>query len=276
MTDVVRLEEIRPGVRLVTLNRPDSLNAITENVIDGLHGAFDSIAADPTCRVVIITGAGRGFCAGFDLKVGWEGAPGMAGATPVQDNYRGQQHLSSLVTRMRALPAPVIAAVNGAAAGGGFALALAADIRVASVRAKFGVANVKIGLSGGEMGISYFLPRLVGTGRANEMMLTGRTVAADEAFSWGLVNRVVEADEVVPAAVTLAEQIATNAPFGVALTKEMSSLGADAPSLQHALVLENRTQILAGFSSDLAEAITAFREGRMPNYGTDPHGLDGR
>jgi enoyl-CoA hydratase len=267
MTDrrVVEVEGLRAGVRLVTLNRPDSLNAITDELIEQLHAAFDSIAADRTCRVVILTGAGRGFCAGFDMKAGWDGAPGLEGAMPVEDNYRGQQRLSSLVTRMRALPTPVIAAVNGAAAGGGFALALAADIRVASVTAKFLVANVKIGLSGGEMGISYLLPRLIGPGRANELMLTGRTATAEEALGWGLVNQVAEPEDVLPAALALAGQIIANAPFGVALTKEMATLGVDAPSLEHAMVLENRTQVLAGFSGDLAEAMAAFREGRSPS-----------
>jgi enoyl-CoA hydratase len=266
MSQVVMVEEPRPGIRVITLNRPERLNAITDEVIDGLHKALDIIDADGGARVAILTGAGRGFCAGFDLKSGWDGAPGMEHPTPVQESYRGQQRLADIVSRMRSIPVPFIAAVNGAAAGGGFALALGADIRVASTTAKFLVANVKIGLSGGEMGISYLLPRLIGYARAAELMYTGRTIDASEASSWGLVNRMVDADEVMASAMETAELICSNAPFGVRLTKETLRLTVDAPSLEHALVLENRTQVLAGFSSDLAEAMTAFREGRAPRF----------
>lgn len=264
MTEPVLLSEPSPGTWLITLNRPHRLNAITDELVDGLHTALDHLDRETNARVVVVTGAGRGFCTGFDLQDGWDGA----GSDRAEDRYRGQQRLAALIARLRAAPVPVLAAVNGPAAGGGLGLALAADLRVAASTARFLVANVRIGLSAGEMGISYLLPRLVGEGRAAEMMYTGRAVDAAEALGWGLVNRLVEPDAVLDAAFDLAEQISANASFGVRLSKEMLRLGTDAPSLEHALVLENRTQVLAGYNQDVTMAIHAFRAGPSDHRGT--------
>ncbi|WP_157910610.1 enoyl-CoA hydratase/isomerase family protein [Pseudofrankia sp. BMG5.36] len=253
----------RPGVRLITLNRPHRLNAITVPLVEGLHAALDRVDHDLDARVIVLTGARRGFCAGFDLKDGWDGA----GTDSAEERYRGQQRLASLVTRLREAPVPVVAAVNGPAAGGGFGLALAADIRLAATTASFLVANARLGLSAGEMGISYLLPRLVGEGRAAEMMYTGRAVDAAEALGWGLANHVVAPHAVLDATLDLAAQITANAPFGVRLSKEMLRLGSDAPSLEQALVLENRTQVLAGYNHDLTTAIHAFRAGQPSRFG---------
>jgi enoyl-CoA hydratase len=183
-----------------------------------------------------------------------------------QAGMLSQQHIASLYTHMRSVRKPIIAAVNGAAAGGGLAFALASDIRVASQSAKFNVAFVKIGLSGCDVGVSYLLPRLIGASKAFEMMLTGCFVLADEAERIGLVSRVVPDGEVVDAALEIAGQITGNSPFGVWMTKEVMWSNLEAGSMQAAMDLENRTQILTTFTEDLAEAMLAFLEKRKPEF----------
>jgi enoyl-CoA hydratase len=221
------------------------------------------VRADDACRVLILTGSGRGFCAGFDLKSDMATDAGRTErVTTVPQSYKDQRRWGDLVAHIRRVPVPVIAAVNGPAAGGGFALALAADMRVASTTASFLVANVKIGLSGGEMGISYFLPRVIGSGRAAELTLTGRKIGAIEAERWGLVNRLVEPDDLLDATLALAAEITANPPFAVKLTKEMILFGVDSPSLDATLVLENRTQTLSGQTNEIMEAVEAFRTKR--------------
>jgi len=258
--DTVVLERRADGVRLITLNRPDRLNAITNELVEDLHDALEEVVRDDAARAVILTGAGRGFCAGFDLKSDMATDAARAEReTSIPAAYKDQRRWADLITHIRSVRVPVIAAVNGPAAGGGFALSLACDLRVASTAASFLVANVKIGLSGGEMGITYFLPRVVGSGRAAELTLTGRKIGAEEAERWGLVNRLVEPDELMPAAYALAAEIAANPPFAVRLTKEMILFGVDAPSLEATQILENRTQSLAGQTNEIAEAIERFR-----------------
>jgi enoyl-CoA hydratase len=227
-----------------------------------MHSALDVIIADRSVRVVLLTGRGRGFCAGADIKGGWVEA---GAGTPV-DNYRQQQRLSELALRLTELQVPVIAAVNGPAVGGGLALALSADIRYASTAASFAVANIRIGLSGGEMGLSYLLPRTVGRGKAAEMMLTGRSVGAREALTCHLVERVVEPEDLDAEVDMLVDQILGNAPFGVSLTKEMLMLGDDAGSFRQAVVMDNRTQQVAAWNGDVAEAVAAFQEKRPPRF----------
>jgi enoyl-CoA hydratase len=266
VTDTVTVTRDDPHIGVITLNRPERLNAITRELVRDLHQAIDDVSAERTLRAVVLTGAGRGFCAGFDLK------SDLADESADQERdtqglYAEQQLWGAMVTHLRAIPVPVIAAVNGPAAGGGFALALAADMRVASTAAKFLVANVKIGLTGGEMGMTYFLPRLVGTGRAAELILTGRTVDAVEAERWGMVNRLVEPDQLMASAFELARQVTVLSPFAIRLTKEMLHLGPDSPGLAHTVILENRSQSLAGAGGDTAEAVAAFRDRREPDFG---------
>ena len=262
----VRTEHPTVGVTLLTLDRPDRLNAMNAELIADLHAALDDVAADPSCRVVVLTGAGRGFCAGLDL--GGYGLP--AGAVEdegkPQAGLRVQQHIASLVPKLRGLRQPVIAAVNGAAAGGGLALALASDVRVAAESARFNVAFVRIGLSGCDIGVSWLLPRLVGASRAFELMLTGRLIDAAEADRIGLVSRVVPDGSVVDAALDVASQIAANSPFGVWMTKEVMWSNLEVPSLHAGIDLENRTQILALQTEDHREAVTAFIEKRPPQF----------
>jgi enoyl-CoA hydratase len=262
---VVETDKPREGVTLVTLNRPDSLNAMNHELVAAVHDALDQVDGDQSCRVMILTGAGRAFCAGLDLK-GPGRAPGTDGVGLAQAGMRSQQHIASLYTHMRSVRKPIIAAVNGAAAGGGFAFALASDIRVAASSARFNVAFVRIGLSGCDVGVSYLLPRLIGASKAFELMLTGRFVDADEAERIGLVSRVVPDGSVVDAALEIADQISANSPFGVWMTKEVMWSNLEAGSMQAAIDLENRTQILTTFTEDMPEAMRAFLEKREPRF----------
>jgi enoyl-CoA hydratase len=261
----VRADEPAPGVRLLTLNRPERLNAMSGELIRDLHKAIDDVAADDGCRVVVLTGAGRGFCAGLDLKERPSRRPGMAGTSP-QSRMHVQQAIASLVPKLRNLPQPVIAAVNGPASGGGFALALAADIRIAAASAKFNAAFVRIGLSGCDIGVSWLLPRLIGAGRSHELLLTGRLVDAAEADRIGLVNRVVADGELLDTALGVAAEITANSPMGVWMTKEVAWSQLEVGSLQAGIDLENRTQIMTTFTRDHEEQITAFTEKRAPRF----------
>jgi enoyl-CoA hydratase len=261
----VQVSSPRPGVALITLDRPERLNAMSHELVADLHDALDGVATDRGARVVVLTGAGRGFCAGLDLK-GAGAAPGSDGLGRVPAGMVGQQHIASLVPKMRALRQPVIAAVNGPAAGGGLALALASDVRLAAPAARFGVAFVRIGLSGCDIGVSWLLPRLIGASRAFELMLTGRVIDAAEADRLGLVSRVVEDRPVVDAALDVADEILANSPTGVWMTKEVMWSQLEVGSLQAGIDLENRTQIMTSMTEDLREAVTAFVEKRPPRF----------
>lgn len=256
----------RPGVTLITLDRPDRLNAMNHELVQDLHDALDDLRGDRSTRVVVLTGAGRGFCAGLDLK-GAGQAPGTEGLGRVQAGMAAQQHIASLVPKMRSLRQPVIAAVNGPAAGGGLALALASDVRLAAPEARFNVAFVRIGLSGCDIGVSWLLPRLIGASRAFELLLTGRIVDAAEADRLGLVSRVVEDRPVLDAALDVAAEILANSPTGVWMTKEVMWSQLEVGSLQAGIDLENRTQIMTSMTEDMAEAVRAFVEKRPPAFG---------
>lgn len=263
MSDYETLIVARPrsGIVLLTLNRPGRLNALTFAMFEELRSFCRATAEDESIRAVVVTGAGRGFCAGLDL----DAAAGLPGMT-TQEMHRGQEGWADAVAAFRRLPQPVIAAVNGPAAGAGFSLALAADIRYAAPAARFNAAFIKIGLSGGDCGSSWMLPRIVGLGQAYEILLTGRLVDVEEAARMGLVNRVVPGDGLVDAALDLAVEIAGNSPLGVRLTKQVVQVNVDAPSLEAAIELENRNQVLTSRTRDMAEALQAFREKRAPVY----------
>lgn len=261
MPDYVTLTLERPveGIALATLNRPDRLNAITFQMFDEFRALCAEVAADDDVRALVLTGAGRGFCAGLDLAE----AAQLTDMT-AQEMMKGQESWADSIASFHRLAKPVIAAVNGPAAGAGFSLALAADIRIAAPEARFNAAFVRIGLTGGDCGTSWFLPRIVGLGRAAEILLTGRFFGAEESAAMGLVNRVVPAGELLDAAVSIGQEIASNTPFGMRLTKQVLHLNVDAPSLDAALEVENRNQVLATRTEDMLEAITAFREKRFP------------
>ena len=261
----VLAEDVRPGIRLLTLNRPDRLNAMNHQLVAELHERLDEVAADPDVRCVVLTGAGRGFCAGLDLKDS-AAVPGTEDLGRPQRGLATQQHIATLIPHLRSLKVPVVAAVNGPASGGGFALALGSDVRVCSTSARFNVAFVRIGLSGCDIGVSWLLPRLVGAGRAFELLLTGRLIDAAEADALGLVTRVVDDGQVLDAALEVAEQIAGNSPFGVWMTKEVMWSQLEVGSLQAGIDLENRTQILSSFTEDSTEAMRAFLGKRQPSF----------
>jgi enoyl-CoA hydratase/carnithine racemase len=259
--ETLLVDRSRDGIVLVTLNRPHRMNAITFQMFDEFHVLCDELQKDGDARVVIITGAGRGFCSGLDL----DEAMTLPDMTP-HEMMLGQQSWAGAFVKLHEIPQPVIAAVNGAAAGGGMGLALAADIRIASPEARFNAAFVRIGLSAGDVGVSWSLPRVVGFGRAAEIMFTGRFLDADEARDIGLVNRVVPADELLEASFALAEDIARNTPFGVTLTKRVLHANVDAGSITQAVEVENRGQTLATRGEDFREALVAFREKRPAQF----------
>jgi enoyl-CoA hydratase len=235
---------------MVRLNRPERLNAVNEVMLADLRQTFASLAADDTVRVVVLTGAGRGFCSGLDMRDFGAGIPDAD--APAIDRLRFQEAMASLPQALSALPQPVVAAVNGPCVGAGLAMCLASDIRICSSAAKFGNAAILLGLSGAEMGMSYFLPRIVGLSVAAEWMLTGRTVSAEEADRRGLVSRLVEPDQLMDNAIDVARTIAELTPFGVQLTKRALQVNTDAPGLGSALELENRNQVLSHATDEAA------------------------
>lgn len=263
--DVVVRSEPAPGIVQLTLNRPDKLNAMTGELVQSLHEHLDAIAVDPVARVVILTGEGRGFCAGLDLG-GYGTAPHTEHLGRTQAGFAVQKHIATLMPKLRSLPQPVIAAVNGPAAGGGFALVLGSDIRLAARSAKFNAAFIRIGLSACDIGTSWVLPRLVGAARAQELMLTGRVFDAEEAYRIGLVVDLLDDEALLDAAITKAHEVMRNAPFGVALTKEGMWGALEIPAMQNAIDLENRQQIMASATADHREAMMAFLERRAPDY----------
>ena len=262
---VIERTEPSEGIVQLTLNRPDKLNAMTGELVQSLHDHFAQLRYDPAARVVILTGAGRGFCAGLDLG-GYGTAPHTEHLGRTQAGFAVQRHIASLIPAMRSLPQPVIAAVNGPAAGGGFALVLGSDVRLASRSARFNAAFIRIGLSACDIGTSWLLPRLVGASRSQELMLTGRVFDAEEAYRIGLVVDLVDDHALIDAALTKAHEIMRNAPFGVALTKEGMWSSLEIPAMQNAIDLENRQQIMASATADHREAMAAFLERRPPNY----------
>ena len=263
----VSVETPESGIALITMSRPERLNALSPELIADLHGALEKVERDRSQRAVVLTGAGRGFCSGADLKAG---AEQELAEPPDQSRvgaiYDMQLDLANLMLKIYELRVPVIAAVNGPAVGGGFAIALHCDVRVAAESARFGSVFIKVGLSSLDVGNSYLLPRLIGASRARELMLTGRIFDAAEADRIGLVSRVVSDDQVVEAALEVARQITANNEYGVWMTKLGANATLDAPSLRHAMEMENRTQVLGTFTGNMAEASAAFREGREPRW----------
>lgn len=261
-----RLTFDREGpVATLVLRRPDRLNALSVALVTELHAALDSLDADVSTRVVVITGAGNGFCAGTDIKERpYDNWPEPIGQ--VQSRYRLQQCVASLVVRMREIPQPLVAAMHGPAAGGGMSLAAACDMRIADETARFNAAFVRIGASGGDIGSSWLLPRLVGPEHAARILYTGRFVDADEALRIGLVSQVVPAGGHLAAAHELAGEIVQNSPLGIRMTKELLNASLDAPAMRSHLELENRSQILCSLTGDFAEGMAAFAERRDASY----------
>jgi enoyl-CoA hydratase len=254
------------GVLLVELDDPDHYNALSSRLVSELVEVVQGLRDDREARVVVLRGTGRGFCAGANMAGDDEPPERAKGLGPVGAIAAHQDHIAELMLAVHEARQPVIAAVHGAAIGGGLALALACDLRVASTDAFFAAHFIRVGLSSCDVGTSYWLPRLVGPTIAAELMLTGRRVPAEEAQRIGLLNRVVDADGLLDAALELAAGITANSEFGVVMTKLGLWANLDAPSLRHAMELENRTQVLGTFTGNMAEAGRAFREKRDPEW----------
>ena len=264
--------ELRDHIGWLTLNRPEQHNALSWQAMLELRDFFGSLEDNLDVRVVVIRGAGRDFCVGLDLKdtPGFEGGMGSDAEVSMRMRPRGfmiQRKLSDIPNRMRHAPQPIISSVRGAAVGGGFALALASDIRLASDTARFNIGAPRLGMGAGDVGMSYFLPRLIGVSRAALYMFTCRFIDAVTAERIGLVSQVVPGDQLDEATEEVARELLKISPFSLRMTKEVFNANIDAASLLDATKLENRTQILCGFTDDAMEAIKAtFVERRAPVY----------
>jgi len=252
----LELTRPRPDVAVITLNRPEKLNALNFGLVEELHHTLEELNADNECRVVVLTGAGRGFCSGLDLSDPYPDEATRGLEFP-RSGLRWQERIADLTTRLIRLRQPVIAAVNGPAYGGGFALAAACDIRIAAQSARFCTQFIKLGIGGCDIGVSYTLPRIVGAGQAFDLILTARTVEAAEALQIGLVSRLSEGS-VLEDALAIAETLCGYGKFGVESTKQVLWANLEASSLEAALHVENRSQILASTGGGIGAASEAF------------------
>jgi len=255
------LIEARGQVEIATLNRPDRLNALSEGLVDDLNAYFGGLADRPDVRVVILRGAGRGFCAGLDIQ-----EDRSSDETPVLRTLRTQTRIGNIYRKMRACPQPIIALGHGAACGGGLSLLLASDVRYATPDFRANAAYIRIGLGGCDMASSYFLPRLVGASLAAEMILTGRFIDAERALRAGLVSEIVDEDVLLTRGLALADEMLATSPHGLRLSKQALNLNIDAQSLDAAMAIEDRQQVILSATEDHREALTAFLEKRAPDY----------
>jgi enoyl-CoA hydratase len=262
----VDVDTPHPHVAVVTLNRPERMNAMAFDVMIPLRDALREVGYDNAVRVVVVTGAGDGFCSGADLEDPGT-IPHIEGLTLPTMALRSMELLDDVITTIRRLHQPVIAAVNGPAIGGGFCLALAADIRIAAEEAYFRAAGINNGLTAAELGLSFLLPRAVGQSRASEIMLTGRDVSADESERIGLVSRVVPNVGLLPACFEMADRIIGWSRAGIELTKRQLWNSLDASSLQTHMDAEGTAQLFVRITTqNFQEAVAARREHRTPEF----------
>jgi len=260
------IEKPRPNVSLITLNRPDRMNAMAFDVMIPFRAALEEVSADNDTRVVVITGAGDGFCSGADMEESGT-LPNIAGLTRSSIALRAMELLDDVILALRRMHQPVISAVNGAAIGGGLCLATACDIRLASERAYFRAAGINNGLTSTELGLSYLLPRAIGSSRAFDIMLSGRDVDAAEAERIGLVSRAVHHDELLPACYEVADRIIGFSRVGVEVTKRLLWSSLDAGSLYSHMDHEGHAQLYVRLTTEnFEEAVRARREKRAPVY----------
>jgi enoyl-CoA hydratase len=267
--ELVLVDHPAPHVAVVTLNRPDRLNALSIDLALALDETLSAVAAENDTWVVVLTGAGRGFCSGLDLK-DYGVLPGIDGLTVGRIAQRSMRAYSRIVLTMRRMPQPIVAAVNGAAYGGGLCLTLAADLRIAARSAEFNATGIVNGLTSTEMGAGWLLPRLIGASRANDLLLTGRLVDAEEAAAMGLVSRVVDDGATLDEALAAARAMCAFSPYGLSMTKQALWANLEVGSLETAIELEDRNQLMLGFTENLQEAIRAFDAGRRPAYTDEP------
>jgi enoyl-CoA hydratase/carnithine racemase len=255
--------EQRGNALWVTMNRPERLNALSRRLVEELRDLFVGLYWRHEVRVVVLRGAGANFCAGLDLKEGGNRGPRGPG-----EGLIGQRRISEIVIAMRRCPQPIVALVDGAASGGGFALALASDVRIVTPTLKMNAAFIRIGLSACDIGVSYFLPRMVGSSVAAELMLTGRFLGAERALGLGLASKVVAPDALEAEGEALVGDMLATTPLGLRLTKECLNHSIDAGGLEAAIAMEDRNQILCAQGEDFAEGVRAFLEKRPPHYGS--------
>jgi len=266
---LVELEQVNEAVRVVRLNRPERLNALSIELAIELDETLALVAADNLARVVVLTGSGDAFCSGLDLK-DYGIIPNIDHLSVHRIASRSMRIYSQITKRLRSIPQPVIAAVNGVAFGGGLCLALGADLRIAADTAVFNATGIVNGLTSTEMGAGWLLPRLIGAANANDLMLTGRRIDATEALRMGLVSRVVSADCVLDEALGMAEEMTKFSHYGLESTKVAMWAELEMSSLDAAIEFEDRNQLMAGFTDNLPEAIRAFDQGRQPIFLDDP------
>jgi enoyl-CoA hydratase len=269
MADLVIVDKPQPHTSVVTLNRPERLNAMSIDLVIELDEALEQVGNDNDTYVVVLTGAGRGFCSGLDLK-DYGVIPNIDGLQVGRIAQRSMRYYSQLISRMRRMPQPVLAAINGAAYGGGMCLSLAAEMRIAAESAEFNSTGIVNGLTSTELGASWLLPRLIGAAHSNDLLLTGRRVGADEALRMGLVSRVLPDDELLPEVLALAARMCEFSPYGLQMTKEIIWVNLENPSLEAAIEIEDRNQLMLGFTENLPEAIRAFDRKRSPVYTDEP------
>lgn len=263
MSDFEHIQvETRGGVDILTLNRPDALNALSPKMVEELNAYFAHLHDRPDCRVVVMNAKGRAFCAGLDIKENSE----PSDDTRVLKAYKTQTKIGNIYRKMRSCPQPIIALAQGAACGGGLSLMLASDVRYGAPSLKLNAAYIKIGLTGCDMASSYFLPRIVGASMASEMILTGRFIYADRALASGLISEIVEENALLDKGLAIADEMLSNAPWGLRLSKQALSLNLDAPSLEAAMAIEDRHQAMLSATEDHEEAMSAFVEKRAPKY----------
>ncbi|MGZ4241685.1 MAG: enoyl-CoA hydratase-related protein [Actinomycetota bacterium] len=268
----VRVDKRSDHVTVVTLDRPEVLNAMSVELCDDLLAALDAVGRDNRCRVLVLTGAGRGFCSGLDLDD--HGVlPNIDGLTVPRLGPLAMRHYSRLTPAMRRVPQPIIAAINGPAYGGGMCLALAADIRIAGASALFNATGLVNGLTSTELGASWLLPRLIGASHANDILLTGRVVDAPEALRLGLVSRIVSNERLLDEALETAESMSRFSIYGLQMTKRALWANLEVSSLDTAIEFEDRNQLMLGYTDNLPEAIRARNEGRAPVFTDVPRNV---
>jgi enoyl-CoA hydratase/carnithine racemase len=261
----VELTSVDAGVLQITLHRPEALNALNYPMVLDFLAVLDEVESAAGLRAVILTGSGRAFCAGFDLR-GYGDDERLAEQGKIRGLLTRQDQIATIPVRLHQLPVPVIAAVNGAAAGAGLSLAAACDIRVAVEGAVFSCAFLRAGFTGCDLGSSWLLPRIVGAGRAHELILTARRFDAAEALEIGLLSRVVPAGSLLESALAITAAIKQNPPLSVALTKKGMWVALETPALAATVEFENRQQVLSALTEDQPEAALSFLEKRPPRY----------
>jgi enoyl-CoA hydratase/carnithine racemase len=275
--ETVKFKLSEDGIGIITLNRPERMNAISAQFTDDFNAVLDALMNNLDCRVVIVKGEGKAFCAGMDLK---EASILMKRRVPesyqkfnfidvpetIKRTIYTQARLGEIVIKLRKINQPVIALINGPAVGGGFTFAMAADVRIATENGRFSIGAINVGMGGGDIGGSYFLPRLIGMSRAAELMYTGRFIGAKEAEEIGLVLKVVSEDKLMDTALEMANEMLSKSPLGLRMTKEAINISMDSPSLDTMVKFDNRGQSVCTSSKDIAQAIQMYVEKKKPEF----------